>query len=266
MDDSQRLAFEELAKETDELIDTVETALEEHAAFSFMLATRLRVDALSKKFRELLLKLDEKDRFTVERTTGRKVVDLQKMSQKLPTLAVGKPAEKAADTGFFGTRAGTTSRKPVQIGEGARKDKDKLKVAGEVDAWCGRCLTIRTQTIAAMVGDQPAQVVCPVCGGRSRFREGPMEKKKPASKTEGAEASAGSSSSSGGGMVPSKEKRELLDSLRTAENVRTYAPKERYKAGEIIEHPEHGRGKIENVLPRSLLVRFASGLKPLKLS
>ena len=48
--------------------------------------------------------------------------------------------------------------------------------------------------------------------------------------------------------------------------VRQFSPKERYKAGEIIEHPEHGRGKIENTLPRSLLVRFAGGLKPLKLS
>ena len=51
-----------------------------------------------------------------------------------------------------------------------------------------------------------------------------------------------------------------------AETVRVFDPKERYKAGEIISHPEFGRGKIENVLRSSLLVRFPiGGLKSLML-
>ena len=65
--------------------------------------------------------------------------------------------------------------------------------------------------------------------------------------------------------VKAREKNTLLDELRAAENVRSYNPKERYKAGEIILHPEHGRGKIENVLRTSLLVRFVDGLRPLDL-
>ena len=45
-----------------------------------------------------------------------------------------------------------------------------------------------------------------------------------------------------------------------------FDPKERYKAGEIIVHAEFGRGKIENVLRSSLLVRFSvGGLKSLML-
>jgi hypothetical protein len=48
--------------------------------------------------------------------------------------------------------------------------------------------------------------------------------------------------------------------------VRVFDPKERYKAGEIIVHAEYGRGKIENVLRSSLLVRFPiGGLKSLML-
>ena len=48
--------------------------------------------------------------------------------------------------------------------------------------------------------------------------------------------------------------------------MRIFDPKERYKAGEIIVHPEYGRGKIENVLRSSLLVRFPiGGLKSLML-
>jgi hypothetical protein len=30
-------------------------------------------------------------------------------------------------------------------------------------------------------------------------------------------------------------------------------------------HPEHGRGKVENVLRGSMLVRFREGLRPLNL-
>ena len=60
--------------------------------------------------------------------------------------------------------------------------------------------------------------------------------------------------------------RALAEELATASTVRPFNPKERYKAGEIISHPEYGRGKIENVLRASLLVRFSrSGLKPLSL-
>ena len=48
--------------------------------------------------------------------------------------------------------------------------------------------------------------------------------------------------------------------------MRLFDPRERYKAGEVISHPEYGRGKIQNVLRSSLLVRFSvGGLKSLML-
>jgi hypothetical protein len=102
-----------------------------------------------------------------------------------------------------------------------------------------------------------------VCGARSRYREGPVRKKdgdepKPAKKSTLTVADRAKD-------AKNQEKNALVTELQAAENVRKFSPKERYRTGEIIEHPEHGRGKIENTLPRSLLVRFASGLKPLKL-
>ena len=58
----------------------------------------------------------------------------------------------------------------------------------------------------------------------------------------------------------------LAEEVAAAPTVRVFDPKERYKAGEIIAHPVYGRGKIENVLRASLLVRFPrAGLKPLSL-
>jgi hypothetical protein len=61
-------------------------------------------------------------------------------------------------------------------------------------------------------------------------------------------------------------KRALQKELAEFPNPRPFDPKGRYKAGEIIVHAEHGRGKIENVLKSSLLVRFLEGLRPLDLS
>jgi hypothetical protein len=265
MDDQTRSQFAAIGQETDDLMDQVEKAMEEHASFQMQLATRVAVDEVSKKFREAKTGLDEKDRFEVDRRVGRKVADLQKLATKLPTAAVGKPAAKAIETEFFATRAPKSSRPPVTIGlqpgEKPRRPAGGVpKVADEIDAWCGRCMMVRTHIIAAMMGDQPAQVVCQKCGSRSRFREGPRE--KASEKTRSTTTSAPARLTQDPKMV---EKNALIDELRGANEVRPFVPKEQYKAGEIIEHPEFGRGKIENTLPRSLLVRFASGLKPVKL-
>jgi hypothetical protein len=267
MDESYRAKLQALAEEADGLADDVETALDEHSAFNVQLATRRRVDELTARFREACAPLDEKDRFAVDRTFGRRIADLQKLASRLPAAPQGKPAAKAADTGFFGTRAPTSSRPPVvpglQPGETPRRDKNAIRVTSEIEAWCGRCAMVRTQVVAAVVGDQPAQVVCNICGARSRYREGPARKKdgeepKPAKKTTLTPSDRAKD-------AKNQEKNALVTELQAAENVRKFSPKERYKTGEIIEHPEHGRGKIENTLPRSLLVRFPSGLKPLKL-
>jgi hypothetical protein len=265
MDDQTRSLFLAIGHETDDLMDQVEKAFEEHATFQLQLQTRLRVDELSAKFRDSKSGLDEKDRFEVDRKVGRKVADLQKMATRLPTPALGKPAAKAVETEFFATRAPKSSRPPVTLGvqpgeQPRRAAGGVAKVADEIDAWCGRCMMVRTHIIAAMMGDQPAQVVCQKCGSRSRFREGPREKAQE--KTRSNSTSAPARVSQDPKMT---ERNALIDELRAADAVRAFAPNERYKAGEIIEHPEFGRGKIENTLPRSLLVRFASGLKPVKL-
>jgi hypothetical protein len=269
MDDAQRAELQALAEEADGLGDDVEAAFDEHATFTQKRATRARVDDLSRRWREAMARVqDEKERFQVERTLGRRVIDLQKMATRLPAAAQGKPADAPADNSFFATRAPKSSRQPVvpglAPGQERRRDVSKVRVTDEIEAWCGRCGMVRTQTVAAVVEDEPAQVVCQICGSRSRYREGPARGGK---KEEAAPKRAASAPTHQQREIESrqKEKNELLETLRAAENVRKYDPKERYKAGEIIEHPEHGRGRIENTLPRSLLVRFAGGLKPLKL-
>src|SRR5262249_19377154 len=160
---------------------------------------------------------------------------------------------------------GRPVRRGLQPGEPRGRDRHIIRVTDEIDAWCGRCAMVRSHIVAAVVDDQPAQVVCQVCGARSRYREAPG-KKKEGEETKTARRSLAPSATEKARDAKNVEKNALLSELQAAENVRACSPKERYKAGEIIEHPEHGRGKIENTLPRSLLVRFPSGLKPVKLT
>ncbi len=257
MNEERREALQRVSQEVEDLMEQVDQALEEHATQLFMRETRAKVDALSVRFAELRVGLDDTVRAQVERTLGRKVTELQRMATRLPAALVGKPAEKAADTGFFATRAGTSSRKPVTIGEGARRGPRKLGVADEVESWCGKCGEMRTSTIAAMVGAEPVQVVCTVCSSKYKYRPEPPVKRGAAPAARPARAPHVED-------PKEKERREFAVSLQNAEKVRPYSQTERYKAGEVIQHAEFGRGRVESVLPRSVLVRFTLGLKPLR--
>src|SRR5215470_1919803 len=105
MDESLLSQLQAIADEIEDAAEEVESALDEHATFAFMLQTRKRLDAVVARYREAYAQLDEKDRMQLDRTTGRRLSDVQKMASRLPAAAQGKPAEKIADTGFFATRA-----------------------------------------------------------------------------------------------------------------------------------------------------------------
>lgn len=268
MTDELKAQFQAISGEADDLLDEIEAALDEHAEFSQQLATRRKVEDVVKRFRELVGPLGESDRMQVDRTTGRKIVDVQKMAVRLPAPPAGSAAPPRADDSFFATRAPDSSRKPRVLGTEPGQLRrgetaPKYRVTGEVEAWCGPCDQVRTHVIIAIVDDLPAQVVCQACNSRHKFREGPARKKH-----EEKRAPSGTyqpTAAEREAQKKAEEKKALIESLRAAEHVRKYEPKERYKAGEVIEHPEFGRGKIENTLPRSLLVRFVAGLKQLPL-
>jgi hypothetical protein len=273
MDDALRAQFQEVADEVDGLMDEVEQAFDEHATFAFGLATRVKVEEATKKYREMLAALaEEKDRSDVERRIGRRVMDLLRMAGKLPAPPQGKPAQVKITNEFFETREGKSSRKPVTPGLAAgqvsqrKQEKPKYSVSGDIDSWCGPCADIKTHTIIAMVGDEPAQVVCQVCGSRHKFRSESSRRKAGENGTPAATTGGKSAAGPVPGDRKMEERNAFITELRNAPNVKTFSPKDRYKVGEIIEHPELGRGKIENTLPRSLLVRFPSGLRPVKLT
>ena len=141
-------------------------------------------------------------------------------------------------------------------------------MGSDIEAWCGKCGDTTTHSIVAMVGTDPKQILCQVCASRHTYRTGPARKR---STGEGAAAGEGDSrprvAVDPEAQRRAANQRALGEEVAAAQDVRRFDPKERYKAGEIIAHPVYGRGKIENVLRSSLLVRFsAGGLKSLMLS
>jgi hypothetical protein len=115
-----------------------------------------------------------------------------------------------------------------------------------------------------MVDSTPKQVVCQSCGGRHGFRTTPARKAavESAKPTTPKETEAVRKAEQ-----KAEELRALGREVAETSQVRVFDARERYKVGEVIAHPDYGRGKVENVLRSSMLVRFPnSGLKSLMLN
>jgi hypothetical protein len=251
-----------LANEVDAALESEEDAVQ--------LAAGDKVDAFVVRFREALAGLSPADRSSVEMRLDRRVIDLRRAAGRLLRRASGAKAELAKDAGMVPFILQRQPGRDMKLDRGV--PRSKLSVGSDVDAWCGKCKELREHRIVAMVGDEPKQVVCNTCGSRHTFRSEPARRGAAGAGADGESAAATggartTASARSGGNDPKREERAKLQrELAEAENPREFDPRGRYKAGEIIVHPEHGRGKIENVLRGSLLVRFVDGLKPLNLA
>lgn len=263
--DAQPLTLEQLTQEVRDVALQVHAAQERLEDRDFIASAHAAVDSMSRRFKDLLAVLAPAEQATAERALGRRVADVRRLASLLPRIPAGlvisTPDRQVSGASAVGERritgvSWTHDRSAPSAG---------LHVGGEVEAWCGKCAESKTHNIIAMVGTEPKQVLCQSCGSRHTYRTGPARKRA----AEGAVAE----NSSGRASAPDREAsrkaevlRALSDEVAAAASVRMFNAKERYKAGEIISHPEYGRGKIENVLRSSLLVRFPrAGLKPLSL-
>lgn len=247
----------------------VHTAEERKEDRELVASTHRAVQRLTDRYRDFCASLSDPERMRVERTLGRRMTDLRRLASLLPRigdLAGSTPDRQVQGASIAGERKITG----VSWGAGQRLVDAKrtvLRVGGDVEAWCGPCGGMTEHHIIAMVGDQPRQVVCQACGGRHNYRTTPA--RKSAAETEA------SSSASTAAVTPEAVKRaeKKADELRalaaevnSAEQVRSFDPKERFRVGEVVMHSEWGRGKVETVLRSSILVRFArGGLKSLML-
>jgi hypothetical protein len=228
-------------------------------------AAHAGVDRLSRRYRELLQSLSPGEQMKAERALGRRVIDLKRLASMLPKIPAAMSAESTPDRAAGGGAPEDRRITGVSWSHERRAPAAKLGVGGDVESWCGKCGESTTHSIVAMVGTEPKQVLCQVCGSRHTHRTGPARTRT----SSGAATSAGEDRPRAVDPEAQKraaELRALGEEVASAATVRVFDPKERYKAGEIIVHAEFGRGKIENVLRSSLLVRFPiGGLKSLML-
>jgi hypothetical protein len=228
-------------------------------------AAHAGVERLSRRYRELMQSLSAGEQMRAERALGRRVIDLKRLASLLPKIpAAMATVESTPDRAAGGGAPEDRRITGVSWSHGRRAPAAKLGVGGDVESWCGKCGESTTHSIVAMVGDEPKQVLCQVCGSRHTHRTGPARRT-----TTGGVPTA--TDDRPRAVDPEAQKRAaglraLGEEVASAATVRVFDPKERYKAGEIIVHAEFGRGKIENVLRSSLLVRFPiGGLKSLML-
>jgi hypothetical protein len=116
----------------------------------------------------------------------------------------------------------------------------KLRPGDETDTYCGRCKAERAHQVVALNADgTPANVICRTCGGQHRFRE----KKESATPAAGRKVRASAE--------PARD--------APAGPVRHYSPKEVYAAGDWVDHPKFGQGKVTQARAGKIEVRFESG-------
>jgi hypothetical protein len=260
----QPLTLDNLTQEVRDVALQVHAAQERLEDRDFIAAVHEAASRMAARFKDLLASLPPAEQVAAERALGRRVADVRRLVSLLPRIpaatASSTPDRQVSGVSVVGERritgvSWTGDRTAPSAGQ---------RVGGEIDAWCGKCGEQKTHNIIAMVGTEPKQVLCQSCGSRHTYRTGPARTRA----TDGAPEATTSRP-----PLPDREAarradimRALAEEVAVAPTVRVFNPKERYKAGEIISHPEYGRGKIENVLRSSLLVRFPrSGLKPLTL-
>jgi hypothetical protein len=259
--------LEQLKAEITEVTLQVHLAEERKDERDLVSAAHAGVERLSQRYREMLASLTPSEQMSAERALGRRVVDLKRLASllpKVPGASTGSTPDRAAGGGAPEGRRITGVSWMHERGA----PKAALGVGADVESWCGRCADLTTHSIVAMVGTEPKQVLCQVCGSRHSHRTAAARR---TSASPGL-ASGGEFDDRGGRPVDPETKRKaaelraLGEEVAAATDVRVFDPKERYKAGQILSHPEYGRGKIENVLRSSLLVRFGvGGLKSIML-
>lgn len=121
----------------------------------------------------------------------------------------------------------------------------KLRPGDDTDTYCGRCKAERVHQVVALNADgTPATVICRTCGGQHRFRE----RKEP-------KASASAGAMRRGVRAGAEPER--------AAQARAYSPNEVYSAGEWVDHPKFGQGKVVQARGGKMEVRFQSGSRVL---
>ena len=252
-------SLDQLTDEIREVALLVHSAHERSEDREIVKNAHLAVERLSQHYRELSTTGPETERDAVERKLGRRVTDLRRLASTLPRIG-GIASERTGDQ----ASAAPSEVEARRITGVSWRSGDAmiptvppaLRVGGEVDAWCGPCDSLTTHSIIAMVGDTPKQVVCQACNARHGYRTTPARARPgDAAKAQSPQESEAVRRAE----QKAEELRALGRELAESTQVRPFDAHDRYKVGEVISHPDFGRGRVETVLRSSMLVRFPQG-------
>jgi hypothetical protein len=125
----------------------------------------------------------------------------------------------------------------------------------DVEAWCTRCRMNLNHRVIAVVGSSIHRVHCLTCGGDHKYyppksvTPGVTEKtrsKSPASATTPAAKDRKASERAAGKAY--SEWVTFMKAMPEGTLPRQYSTKESFKAGDYVEHPEFGTGRVVDVL------------------
>lgn len=121
-----------------------------------------------------------------------------------------------------------------------------IRVGGEVDAFCTRCQLVLGHTVIAVVAGRPVKVECNTCHSVHAHRGGAARAPR---RTAGKPAGPGFD--------------ELL-AARGGAGARRYSPRDTFREGEVLDHPQFGRGLVSSVRDGGKVeVTFRGGPKTL---
>jgi hypothetical protein len=231
------------------------------------LAVGRAVDDIVRRYNELVASAADADRAEIERRMDRKITDLRRAAAQLAQRVGGTVAQRAVDAGMPFILQRAPGRRMESPRHAPTRDAPRFSVGAEVDAWCGKCREMRAHDIIAIVSGLPKQVLCKTCRSRHGYREEPGGRNAPTTaKRPTASSKRTLTPEERQEQKRAEERRALIQELDAVAEPRPFDPRGRYRVGEVVLHPEHGKGKIENVLRGSMLVRFRDGLRPINLS
>ena len=160
-------------------------------------------------------------------------MDLKRLGSLLPKMPTASCREHARPHGGRrGRRTSGASRASRGLSTIAARRARRSRSGADIEAWCGKCGESTTHSIVAMVGVEPKQVLCQVCGSRHAYRTAPARPR--AAKGEAGVAEGDSRPRVA--VDPEAQRRAALlralgEEVAAAADVRAFDPKERYKAG-----------------------------------
>lgn len=137
-----------------------------------------------------------------------------------------------------------------------KTELSKNQPGGTIDSWCGKCKLILAHTIEAMVGDKPARVQCNTCRSQHSYKaSSPVKAVLRQTRQQ-----AGSGETGSQPVRRSSRYETLLRGSTT--DAKSYSPKDKYQAGDVLKHPNFGVGVATAVKDETKIeVLFESGMK-----